>query len=122
MPSTTAGRWAAFGAWTLVGAGAAFGVLGLATIGIFVLAGTAVLGTLVWRGYGRSGSAGLVSGLGLPLLYIAFLNRHGPGWYCTSTGDSVACDELWTPWPWLVTGSALVLAGLLLRLRRGASG
>jgi hypothetical protein len=122
MPITAVGRWAAFGAWALVGAGVAFGVLGLLTIGVFILLGAAVLGALVWRRFGRCGLAGLVSGLGVPLLYVAALNWQGPGVQCVRDGDSVSCADMWSPWPWLVAGLALVLGGAVLRIRRGAHG
>lgn len=122
MPTTTAGRSAAFAAWALVGAAIAFGVLGLLTIGVFILMGAAVLAALVWRGFGRCGLAGVVSGLGVPLLYVAALNWQGPGERCTRDGDSVSCSDMSSPWPWLVIGLALVLAGVVLRIRRGADG
>lgn len=122
MPTTTVGRWVAFAAWALVGVAVAFGVLGLLTIGAFILMGAAVLGALVWRGFGRCGLAGLVSGLGVPLLYVAALNWQGPGEHCTRDGNSVSCVDMWSPWPWLLIGVGLVLGGVVLRIRRGAHG
>jgi hypothetical protein len=54
------------------------------------------------------------------LLYIALLNRGGPGDVCTTTGTSSACTEEWSPWPFLAVGVALVVSGIVLtRLPRG---
>lgn len=102
-----------FIAWAAVGAGYAFGVLGALSIGVFVLAVTAVATVLLARRpQARVGLTGLVSGLGLPLLYVAFLNRAGPGTVCTKTATGgQSCTDEWSPWPWLLIGVALVVVG-----------
>jgi hypothetical protein len=73
-----------FIAWMLMGAGYAIGILGALSIGPYVLviavAATIVLAT---RTGSRVGLPGLISGLSLPLFYVAFLNRSGPGTVCT---------------------------------------
>lgn len=100
-----------FFAWAAVGAGYAFGVLAILSIGIFVLAITVVVTVFLAREpRARSGLTGFISGLGLPLLYVAFLNRGGPGTVCA--GQS--CTEEWSPWPWLLIGSLLVVVGAAL--------
>lgn len=114
-------RWLAFAGWALVGAGYAFGVLSLMSIGVFVLAGSVVLTLLVRRAWGRGGIAGLVSGLGLPVLYVAYLNRGGPGWVCTTSGPAMSCTDAWNPWPWLAVGVAFVAGGIALQLGRPAA-
>lgn len=114
MPATPIDRrnvpW--FVAWMLVGAGYALGVLGALSIGLYVLvitvAATIVLATRAGSG---AGLPGLVSGLSLPLFYVAFLNRSGPGTVCTSTATSQSCVEEWSPWPWIVVGIVLLVAG-----------
>ena len=112
-----------FLAWPVVGAALSLSVLGALTIGAYVmpfaLVGLFIL--LKWGGDRRS-SVGLISGLGLPLLYVAFLNRDGPGNICSSYGNGgQRCVDEWSPWPWLLIGSALLAAGIALfvRLRRG---
>jgi hypothetical protein len=101
-----------FIAWAAVGAGFAFGVLSILSIGVFVLAVDAVAAVLLARHpQARAGLTGLVSGLGLPLLYVAFLNRAGPGTVCTMTATSQSCADEWSPWPWLFIGVALVVIG-----------
>jgi hypothetical protein len=103
-----------FIAWMLVGAGYSLGVLGALSIGLYVLvvtvAATIVLAT---RRGSRVGLPGLISGLSLPLFYVAFLNRSGPGTVCTSTATSQSCVDEWSPWPWLVVGIVLLVSGFL---------
>jgi len=100
-------------AWVAVGAGLSFGVLSILSIGVFVLAVTIVATFLLRRrSEAGAGMAGLVSGFGLPLLYVAFLNRSGPGVICRTTSTSTSCSDQWSPWPWLLIGSALVVVGL----------
>jgi hypothetical protein len=101
-----------FIAWTLTGAGYALGILGALSIGPYVLvitvAATIVLAT---RAGSRVGLPGLVSGLSLPLFYVAFLNRSGPGTVCTSTATSHSCVDQWSPWPWIAIGIVLLVSG-----------
>jgi hypothetical protein len=97
----------------VVGAAYAFGLLGILSIGIFVLP-CAVLGTwyLARRPPSLKGLPGALSGAGLPLLYVALLNRDGPGTVCTVLGDGAQrCDQEMSPWPWLVAGLLFVLLG-----------
>jgi len=101
-----------FIAWAAVGAGFVFGVLAILSIGVFVLAIDVVAAVLLARRpEARAGLTGLVSGLGLPLLYVAFLNRAGPGTVCTTTATSQSCADAWSPWAWLFIGVALVVIG-----------
>ena len=111
-PRSTAFVWAWFACWLLVGAGYAFALLSLLTIGLLVLV-VAVAGTvlLLIRPSARRGVPGLIAGAGLPALYVAFLNRSGPGEVCTSTGTGQACTDQWSPWGWLVGGLVLLLLG-----------
>lgn len=113
----------AFLGWTLPGIVFCVALLTPFTIGLaaLALAGLLVL-ALMLSGWYRDGSpAGLVSGAGPVLLYVAWLNRRGPGSICTTThsGGGQCLDE-WSPWPWLAAGLALTLLGLALRrsLRR----
>jgi hypothetical protein len=103
-----------FIAWMLTGAGYALGILGAFSIGPYVLvitvAATIVLAT---RTGSRVGLPGLISGLSLPLFYVAFLNRSGPGTVCTSTATSQSCVDEWSPWPWLGIGIVLLVSGWL---------
>jgi hypothetical protein len=72
-----------FGVWSVIGAAYALAVIGAMTFGVFVLP-VALLATLATVFHGTTatrsrGTAGLVSGAAFPLLYVAYLNREGPG-------------------------------------------
>jgi hypothetical protein len=109
----------AFLGWCLAGAGGCFGVLAMLTVGPFVLLATLLLSAgLLWRhGFGWA-MGGLLSGAALPLLYVAWLNRDGPGEVCTRTATSVSCGDEWSPWPFVAVAVALVVAGVVVLARR----
>jgi len=107
--------WLWFVAWFVVGALFCLGLLAIMTIGVFVLA-VAVIAAIVLAT--RPGSArglpGLLSGLALPVLYVAYLNRSGPGTVCHAISGGTECTDEWSPWPWLVIGLVLLAAGVVL--------
>jgi hypothetical protein len=109
---------AAFVGWCVAGVGLGVGVLALLTIGPFVLLATFVLcGFLLWRlGLGW-GMAGMLSGAGVPVLYVAWLNRGGPGEVCDNTPTSVSCTQAWSPWPFAVVAGVLLVSGLVVFAR-----
>jgi hypothetical protein len=104
-----------FLAWFGAGALCALAVLGALTIGIFVLpiAGAVIVFLATRRG-ATDGIGGLISGLGLPVLYVAFLNRDGPGNICRVSATGSSCTEEWSPWPWVLLGAVLVFAGIVV--------
>jgi di/tricarboxylate transporter len=91
------------------------------TIGRFVLVAVIVaLAVLLRRSGGfDAGVTGLLSGAGLLMVYIAYLNRDGPGEVCRINPTGQECTSEWSPWPWLVLGIVLVAAGVLLFRRFG---
>jgi hypothetical protein len=103
-----------FGVWALVGAAWALALVGAASIGVFVLPVALVVTVLVARARGaEAGLPGVVAGLGLPLFYVALLNRAGPDPnHCNPAGTH--CEELMSPWPWFALGAAFVLGGVAL--------
>lgn len=107
----TLASWVWFGCWLVVGAGL---VIGAFTIWFVVLPVTVAFSILlaVLRRQSLLGLPGIVSGLGLPLLYVAYLNRAGPGYFCTSTGRGSTCGQHPSPWPWLIIRPVLVIVGL----------
>ena len=111
--------WVWFTAWLLVGAGFAVGLIGIASIGLFVLP-LVVLATvlLVRRQHAPSGLPGLISGLAIPLLYVAYLNRAGPGSICTTVTGGQECNDEWSPWPWLALGVMLFVLGVVVFIDR----
>lgn len=104
-----------FAAWTLVGAAGVLGVLAILTIGIFVLAGTALLaGLLAWRLRSPQAGPGLLAGAGVLPLVVAYLNRGGPGTVCTTSAEGGSCIQEMSPWPWAATGLFLIAAGVAI--------
>lgn len=112
--------WTSFFAWAIVGAALSLSVLGAMTIGLFILP-FAIAGLFALRKWGgnQKSSVGLISGAGLPVLYIAFLNRQGPGMVCGSYKNGGGyCTEEWSPWPFIFVGAILVILGVVLFIRR----
>ena len=109
-------RWPWFAAWFLVGAGFVLALLGAMTIGIFVLPVVTVVGVLLaTRRRSHVGWPGVISGLSLPLFFVAYLNRDGPGTIChTFTNGGSECTEEWSPLPWVAVGLVLLVAGVVV--------
>jgi hypothetical protein len=119
-PSAPTGpRWVWFAAWLIIGAGYALSLLGAASIGLFVLP-LPVLATILLarRQHAKGGLPGLISGLGIPLLYVAYLNRAGPGTICTTIPGGVDCTDEWSPWPWLAAAVILLALGVAAFIAR----
>lgn len=109
----------AFVGWCLAGAAGGLGVLSILTVGPFVLLATLFLSAwLLWRFSFGWAMGGLLSGAALPLLYVAWLNRDGPGQVCTRTATSETCGDEWTPWPFVMAAVLLVVAGVVVLTRR----
>ena len=106
--------WLSTACWASVGALVGFGVAGLATIGLFLLVGALVVAAvaLAVPAIRPPCVPGLLSGLSTAPLFIAWLNRGGPGTTCTMTATSTSCTDLWSPWPFLVGGVLLAGGGL----------
>ena len=95
------------------------GLLAILTVGAAILL-LAVIATVALglSRRARPGVPGLVSGLGVPLLYVAYLNRSGPGQVCSTVADETSCIEQWSPWGWAAAGVVLIVAGVGLFRRR----
>ncbi len=57
-------------------------------------------------------------GSGIPLRYVTWLNRFGPGEVCTITDTGQGCVQQSSPWPWLVVGLLLLVAGIAVHVSR----
>jgi len=129
---TTRRSWGWFGAWSLVGVAYSVALVGILSIGIFVLP-IAIIGTvlLVRMPASLRGVYGLIAGLGLPPLYVAYLNRSYGGPACSTSGivgpmhPTLVCIQALDPWPWLAVGLLLLAAGVtvfVIRSRPGVQG
>jgi hypothetical protein len=103
--------------WALLGCAAA---LGFVSLGVLVLAPVAIVGALMAsRPTIRRSTFGLLSGAGILLLYVAWLQRAGPGTTCWRTATASGCDQHLNPLPWLLVGIALFIGGVVAHARRG---
>jgi hypothetical protein len=103
-----------FVAWAAVGAGACLALLTVFTVGVFILPVViaAAIALLRWRGSRTIAAIGVISGFGLVPLYVAYLNRGGPGDVCTTSGGGQSCLTEWSPWPWFIAGAVMVALGI----------
>ena len=115
-PTRQETSWGAFGLWALVGVLFVVGPLSFLIVGLFVgWGGALVLVVVLARNPAtHRGSPGLISGLGIPPLYVALLNRQGPGNVCHFSRVGGGCTQEMSPWPWLGAGLGLVLVGVLV--------
>jgi hypothetical protein len=108
--------WGWFFVWALLGSAAA---LGTVSFGPLLLLPTALVGVFVWRRpQSRRSAFGLLAGAGTLLLYVAWVQRDGPGTTCWRTATASGCDQHLNPLPWLVLGIVLVAAGFVAHARR----
>lgn len=98
--------------------GAAFTFLGLSLpSALFIGLPVAVLvaAVLSWRSW----LPGLLTGVSLPLFFVAWRHRGGPGWVRYQTATGGGSSELLDPVPWLLVALGLLLAaGVLLMVGR----
>jgi hypothetical protein len=108
--------WGWFFVWALLGSAAA---LGTVSLGPLLLLPTALVAVFVWRRpQARRSAFGLLTGAGTLLLYVAWVQRDGPGTTCWHTATASGCDQHLNPLPWLVLGIVLVAAGFAAHARR----
>ncbi len=114
--NSTLQRWLPFAAWAVTGAGAALALLTVLTIGPFVAVGTAIWTVALVRRPAARGPAayGALAGPAVVLLYVAWLNRGGPGEVCAADRGGVRCQDEWSPWPWLAAGVLFAIASVVL--------
>jgi hypothetical protein len=106
--------WPWFLTWLVIGAAGSLGFLTIPTVGLYLLPVSGVAaGVAASRRGALGGLPGLLSGAGLPLMYVAYLNRQGPGTICTTTATSQSCVDEWSPWFWLGGGVVLLIAGVV---------
>jgi hypothetical protein len=109
--------WGWFCVWAAVGAAAALSVVSLGPIFFVAVIGLAMIIGLRRPASWRSAS-GFLTGAGALLLYVAWVQRTGPGTTWSATATTSRCDEHLNPLPWLAVGVVLFAAGIALQLRR----
>jgi len=102
--------------WTLTGLLGAFGIVGILTIGLpfLVVAGILTVVGLLRDGLRNRSMFALPIGVGVVPLYLAWLNRGGPGEVCHTTATTQSCMDAWSPWPFLAVGIGLIVLGSVL--------
>jgi hypothetical protein len=124
MRESRATSWLWFVVWLLVGALVAIGLVSLGPLAR--LRAVLIALALASSSAARRSAWGLISGAGLVSLFVAYVQREGPGTTCWRTATGGGCDEHLDPRPWLVAGVALVLFGVvaqvLVERRRARSG
>ena len=116
MGGQRSARWLWFFVWVALGGAIAFGLLAFGFLGLIPAALVAVA---VATRFPESHQSlfGLVSGIGIMLLVIAYQNREGPGTTCWHTATASGCDEHLNPLPWLLVGVVLFVSGAVAQLR-----
>ncbi|WEO97796.1 hypothetical protein A6P39_029375 [Streptomyces sp. FXJ1.172] len=111
-------QWGWFLAWLAVGGCAGLGLVALLTVGAALIAVGGAAAVLLLRKGHQDTVVGGLSGLGLPLFYLAYLNRGGPGNVCQATASGSTCTDEYAPVPFLIAGAVLVAAGFVIFLMR----
>lgn len=105
-----------FLAWVGVGLGFA---LGVSALGVFAVPLALVVTVLLVAFHHADRSAlGIPVGIGLLSLYVAYVQRKGPGTVYWHTGTASGADQYLDPRPWLVAGTVLVAVGVATFLWR----
>ena len=105
-----------FWGWITVGA---LGALGLVSLGPIALVPAAGAGAVMARlDDGRRSRLGLLAGAGLLALFVAYVQRDGPGTTCWHTASASGCDQHLNPLPWLIAGAVLTLTAFVGQAHR----
>ena len=104
-----------FLAWVAVGVGLG---LGVSSLGIFAVPSALLLAVLLIVSHHAGRAAlGVLVGVGLLSLYVAYVQRKGPGTVSWHTATASGADQYLDPRPWLLAGLLLVTVGVVVFLR-----
>ena len=102
--------WSWFAVWALAGVALAFaGIVFQPFVAVVALV---AVGALAWRGVWPPSTLGLISGAGIMLLIVAYIQRKGPGTVYWHTATARGADQYLDPRPWLAGGIVLVVGGV----------
>lgn len=89
------------------------------SLGVLVLEPVVVISWLMaLRPAIRRSAFGVLSGIGVLLLYVAWVQRAGPGTTCWQTAGASGCEQHLNPLPWLLAGIALFIGGIVGHARQ----
>ncbi len=110
----------ALACWVLGGVVAALALVSLGALASGVWLVIAAVGVATVRIRPRSARTwpGVFTGFGSVFLYVALLNRSGPGISCWKTAVASGCDEYLNPLPWVLVGFAFTVPSIALLIRR----
>lgn len=105
--------------WAVVGGLFSIGLVGLLTVGIFFIAAGGVLSFVGFksRALNNRSTTGMVAGLAVAPLVLAWINRHGPGTVCRAIENGTSCEDQYSPWPFVVVAVAIMI-GFVAAVRR----
>lgn len=103
-----------FVAWLLAGGSLVTVFLGaFSVVSLWALAtGVVAIAVAIGIKGGDLCAFGLVSGAAIPLFYVAWANRKGPGEVCVTTQLMVTCVQELSPWAWLAAAFVLFPVGI----------
>ena len=101
--------WGGFFICALLGTVVAFGLLTLGSLGLVPAALAIWLVTA--QPLLRRSAFGLVAGVGLPAMYVAYVQRRGPGTVCWHTATASGCGQYLTRGRGFFLASSLFLRG-----------
>jgi len=99
-----------FWTWALVGCAGALGAVSLGPLLLLPVFGLGLVMATSPRI--RSSAFGLLTGAGALCLFVAWVQRRGPGEVCWQKGTATGCDQYLDPRPWLALGVILVVTGI----------
>lgn len=104
-----------FWAWAVVGA---IGMVGLVSLGPIALGPALLAGRAIAANpTARHSRSGVLAGVGLIFLLIAYIQRQGPGTTCWHTATAGGCDQHLDPIPWLIVWLVLLIGAILRQAR-----
>lgn len=95
------------------------GALAVSVLGVFAVPLALLLAVfLLVRHHADRSAFGILVGLGLLSLYVAHVQREGPGTVSWHTATASGSDTYMDPRPWLAAGVLLVVIGIAAFLWR----
>jgi hypothetical protein len=114
--STARPTWSGFVLWAIVGFACAFALFAFIPFVAGVMLASVIVAIV--RPAWFSSGIGALAGVGGLSLYVAFVQRHGPGTVCWQTATAAGCSDYLNPWPWLMAGLAMIAVAITVHARQ----